>query len=375
MIFDDKLRSNTGPAKNKESFYSYLDRSARSEAAQIRNVIEEWATIYPTSEYPDFTNKLRSNDDKVFLPAFFELYLYILMKKLNATKIDIEPSVAHTSKHPDFHIHLNDDKNFYLEARCLFEDDEYTKQDDVITRIADRIDNRLKGNQIALGLYWDGDPFEKDFSSKILSDLITWYKNLNINKSIDKEIKLFEFDSWNIKFTVMGKVKSDHRVVNAHMPQDMRMVTVDARLRSALRDKAYRYGKLPSQFAIAANIIEGTNDFQIHNALFGNEATEYNPTTKKYNDIRIGNGFWRGEKKWHYSRVGAVIIANKVNPWSIFKSDNKQLQIYLHPNTENSLTIPSLNKLPIYKTTENNGYCLHEGKSAHEILELPTLFE
>ena len=66
MIFDDKTRISTGPAKQSESFYSYLDRSARAEAGQIRNIIEEWAALYPTTEYPNFINKLQSPDDTIF---------------------------------------------------------------------------------------------------------------------------------------------------------------------------------------------------------------------------------------------------------------------------------------------------------------------
>ena len=132
MIFDDKTRIDTDPAKQSESFYSYLDRSARAEADQIRNIIEEWVALYPTTEHPNFVNKLRSTDDKIFLPAFFELYLYALMKKINVESIEVEPSVEGISTRPDFYTHFPADENIYVEARCLSEDEDYIRQDDVL---------------------------------------------------------------------------------------------------------------------------------------------------------------------------------------------------------------------------------------------------
>ena len=321
MIFDEKIRTDNDPARQSESFYSYLDRSARAEADKIRNILEEWVSLYPTNDHPNFINKLRSTDDKVFLPAFFELYLYALMKKLNAERIDVEPSVVGITTKPDFYAHFPADKNIYIEARCLSEDEDYIRQDEIITSIIERIDNKLRGNNIGLSLQWDGDPINTDFSTKIIDDLIRWYKNLNQNDAQNMVEKLFEFDDWFIKFSAEVDMDGSNRIVHAVMPHAARMVTVDQRLRSALRKKGRKYGTLPEPFIIAVNILDGTYEHQVHNALFGNEAAEYDRQTMQYRETRIGNGFWRGEKKWHYTRVGAVVVANKLNPWTIFSSD------------------------------------------------------
>jgi hypothetical protein len=369
MIFDDKARIGIDPAMQSESFYSYLDRSARSEADQIRNIIEEWAALYPATEHPNFIKKLRSADDKVFLPAFFELYLYVLMKKLNVESIDIEPPVKGITTRPDFHAHFPADEDIYVEARCLSEDEDYISQDDVITGIAERIDKKLKWNNIGLGLHWDGNPSGSDFSTKMLKELIGWYKNLTQNDVTRRTEKLFEFDDWFIKFTVEGQINGSNRVVHAVMPQTARIVTVDERLRSALRKKGKRYGKLPNTFIIAVNITDGTYEHQIHNAIFGNEADEFNTQTRQHQNIRMGNGFWRGETKWHYTRVGAIIITNKLNPWTIFSPDEKQVQIYHHPGLPAQIT--PFDRLPTFKKNGDDIYGFHDGESARSILNLP----
>ena len=216
---------------------------------------------------------------------------------------------------------------------------------------------------------WDGDPSNADFSTKKLNEIINWYKHLTQNDVTRRVEKLFEFDDWFIKFTVEGQINGSNRVVHAVMPQTARLVTVDERLRSVLRKKGKRYGKLPNAFIIAVNIADGTYEHQIHNAIFGNEAVEFNPQTRQHQNIRVGNGFWRGETKWHYTRVGAIIIANKLNPWTIFSTDEKQIQIYHHPGL--SVQATPFDRLPAFKKNDKNIYEFHDGESARSILGLP----
>jgi len=371
MIFDAKSRTGTDPAKQSESYYSYLNRSARDDAGQIRDVIEEWAGLYPTAEHPNFIKKIKSADDKIFLPAFFELYLYVLMKKLNVESVEIEPSVHGITTRPDFFAHFPLHQDVYVEARCLSEDEGYLRQDNVITNIGERVDNKLKGNNLGLSMQWDGDPSNADFSTKNLNELIGWYKKLHQDDVERRVEKLFEFDDWFIKFTVEGQINGDHRVVHAVMPQTARIVTLDERLRSVLRKKGKKYGKLPQTLILAVNIVDGTYEHQIHNAIFGNKAVEFNSQTRQLTNIRVGNGFWRGETKWHYTRVGAIIIANKLNPWTIFSPDEKQVQIYHHPGL--SVQTTPFDRLPVFKKNNKDTYDFYNGESARSILGLPQL--
>ena len=76
MIFSQMERLETRPAKYSESYFSFLDLSARSEAEQVRAKMEEWLLNYPINERSELTTRLQSSDNSVFLGAYFELYTY-----------------------------------------------------------------------------------------------------------------------------------------------------------------------------------------------------------------------------------------------------------------------------------------------------------
>lgn len=371
MIFDQKERNDLGPAKQSDSHYSYLDRSARPEAQIIRNVMDEWISFYPVTEHPDFLAKLRSSNDVNFLSAFFELYLFTLMRKLNATDIAIETDIPNSNSHPDFFAKFPSNEKFYLEACCLSEAKDYLDQESTIDDIAERINNKLKGRNLGLSLQWDGNPVRTDFSSAKLKEIIKWYNGLSEDDVKNKIEINFDFDDWSIKFSTEGKIKSDHRVIHAVLPTEARKVTTDERLTSSLRYKGKRYGRLNEKFIIAINIVDGTYNHQVQNALFGQEAVEFNSHTREHRSTRVGNGFWRSEVEWIYTRVSAVIVAQKITPWNIFNARPECLEIYHHPFAEFPLIDSVLGRLPCYKVDKEKGYKLFPGEAVHDILNLP----
>lgn len=76
-VFDDVGRDHMGPAQFSESSFSFLNRSARPYAKNVRNLLERWFGEYnrAADDYSsrDLLARLRrSDDDRQFLAAFFE---------------------------------------------------------------------------------------------------------------------------------------------------------------------------------------------------------------------------------------------------------------------------------------------------------------
>lgn len=114
-LFDNMRRDDEDPASHSEPKSSYLNRSARPAFRAIRTVLEDWFSRYPEAHRKDFYGRLRSSDDTQHRSAFFELFLHELLVRLRC-RVEIHPSVAGTSKSPDFLVESNIGGLFYLEA-------------------------------------------------------------------------------------------------------------------------------------------------------------------------------------------------------------------------------------------------------------------
>jgi hypothetical protein len=114
-LFDDMKRDDEGPASYSEPKFGYLNRSARPAFLAIRTVLEGWFSSYPEAHRKDLHGRFRSSDDTQHRSAFFELFLHELLLRLGC-RAEIHPSVAGTSKSPDFLVESKIDGMFYLEA-------------------------------------------------------------------------------------------------------------------------------------------------------------------------------------------------------------------------------------------------------------------
>lgn len=107
------------PRQHKESAYTYLARSARSEAEQARARIEDWFSRYPAEEAATLAARLQSRQDDQHRSAFFELFLHETLLCRGHRVTAIEPKLPHTWKSPDFLV----DGQFYLEGVQAVGDD------------------------------------------------------------------------------------------------------------------------------------------------------------------------------------------------------------------------------------------------------------
>jgi hypothetical protein len=112
-LFDDIEREDFGPPLHNEPQFTYLNRSAHSRIARVREVLETWFSRYPEPK-KDLQMRLRS-DDENHLGALFELVLYELLFRLGC-EVTPHPKLSETTRHPDFLAKPPNGDSFCLEA-------------------------------------------------------------------------------------------------------------------------------------------------------------------------------------------------------------------------------------------------------------------
>ncbi len=99
----------------RELFFDYLDRSARPDDSQVRDLLESWFEQYPHKARNPLQGRLQG-DDIAYSGASFELTVHELLIRLGCevTVNDIDG----TKKQPDFRVR-HGDCLFYVEATVI----------------------------------------------------------------------------------------------------------------------------------------------------------------------------------------------------------------------------------------------------------------
>ncbi len=113
LLFDDKIRTLEGPAGYNADVYKYYNDSARTEIGNVRILLEDWFSEYPDEEKQD----LKSRFKVTFNPAFYELYIYILFKRLGFS-LTIHPELPDTQKRPDY-LAAKGEEILYVEVKHM----------------------------------------------------------------------------------------------------------------------------------------------------------------------------------------------------------------------------------------------------------------
>ena len=111
MSLFEELPGRPGPMSPSETWYGFMCRSSDPVFARIRSLIEKWFAQFPTKRHKDLKARIRSGDDRQFLHAFWELYLYEMLSRLGYL-VTLPPV---TCPNPDFLVRTPEG-SFYLEG-------------------------------------------------------------------------------------------------------------------------------------------------------------------------------------------------------------------------------------------------------------------
>lgn len=326
-LFDEMERDDHGPGSYSELGYVYLNRSARSYAARVRETLETWFSRYPIADQEELRSRFRSDKHP---SAFYELFVHELLIRLGC-QVDVHPELVSTTRRPDFLVKSPTGSSFYLEAvLATNESDEEAAARARMNVVNDAL-NRLDSPNFFIGMDLSGAPRTPPSARKIRAELSKCLAQLDPDEvaAIIEAGGLealphwpYEHHGWRIEFFPIPKSPSARgkRGMGLIGTQMSEVRSLDSRtaIRDAIITKAKRYGDHQLPYIIAVNALEpGIDRIHAMEALFGKEQfvlvfTPSGPYNTKME--RVPDGAWLGASGPRYTRVSAVLLVNHVLP-------------------------------------------------------------
>jgi hypothetical protein len=372
-IFDDIARTSIGlPAR--EAQFAYLNLSARTEAARVREKVDAWFADYPEKNRDELIARFRSAIDDQHHSAFFELFLYQLLLARGCKVLEIEPTLPHTTKSPDFLAENAAQERFYLEAVQA----SGLSSQDVAARA--RLSTALAAVDSTpsplhfLDLSVSGSAEQPLSTKKLTTALKSWIASLPADETA-KDAPPFVWEEHGVKMELRawarGKPDPGGRAIGISRTPVMR-IEPSQEIRPALKKKASRYGKLDHPYLVALNGLSAHHSEEaVIDALLGTTAVRFSkdPNGEEIiEEIRQPDGIWYGppDGQPQNTRLSGVLALKRIDPWNFCSKTG-----LLIPNPWAAKPLSKLDLGTAEFVLKGNQYERVEGKPMHALVGLP----
>lgn len=324
-LFDRFERDYFGPPVAGESQFSYLYRSARIEALNVRTVLEEWFSRYPEKHKCNLRTRLTSDDDSLFSSAVFELFLHELVICNGHHVVEVEPSVPNSARKPDFLIRSKRGDLFYLEAANATGETPALKAAKKRRAVAIDVIYSVRCPWHFFDVYPKGFPSRPPRIKALREGLEAWSRSLE-RGSIDAAPFVWSEDGFQVTIKPRNRNKKQTADDQTSVAMEMgegHSATLGDGIREVLKKKASRYGSLDHPLVVAINdkmYFAGLDE--LWTALFGSPCVVF----RKYSDGRTElldeesrrfNGVWLDSKGPRRTGLSAVIYVESLSAWSV----------------------------------------------------------
>lgn len=379
MIFTDYERTDDSPKKMGESDFAFLDRSARPEIASIRGFVERLLEAYPQDEVVEMVARIQSGDNVAFRSAGFELIIHEFLMRLGY-KLQPHPELKNGSeKKPDFHVVAPDGSEFYLEAVLAHEQRGENKAAQAMMKtVLDILDSEPHKN-FCIAITSAGEPTTQPGSRKLQREVLRWLDTLNPEEVLKTGNHLetnpkteIKHEDWAMTITALAlnpdRKAAPKRLIFSHGAQGG-FVDSASPIRTNLKDKGRRYGKLELPLVVALNFsafnLDVIDEMQ---ALYGDEQFTFSTTdlntAPKFG--RATNGLWRGPDGPQGTRVSGAWLFNNL---TFYTAAHRKHTLYFHPYPIHALP-EILKEFPHAIMTEDFKVKWEDGISLREVLNL-----
>lgn len=344
IVFDEIPRDLHGPATGTESYFEYLNRSPRSEAQSVRQLIEHWVSLYPEDDRQSLVSRLRSEIDDELKSAFFELYLHRIFESHGNKLVAVEPELEGTSKRPDFLFESEGGESFYVEAvlatgRNPKETGAERRKSAVLNAI-----NSVNAIHHFLDIRHEGAPKQSPRLKPIRQSVQNWVDELGVGKQSAASLNL-NIDGMALKVAAIPRKKpsSDGGAIGMYWPGAFVAGPGDG-IRQAVKYKAKRYGQMDKPFIVAVNsLIEHHNEEDAIDAAFGSPCVVVNVEDPDIEPraSRNPDGVWIGRNGPAKKQLSAILSFDRLTPWSVAQ---RRARLIINPWAEHPL--PQIN-LPV----------------------------
>lgn len=376
-LFDQIERDFHGSSNHNENSYDYYNRSARKDITIIRDLLEKWFSSYPENE----KFELKKRFQKDFDPAFYELFLYSLFKKLGFEVI-IHPDLASTYKKPDFMIKKGK-LEAYIEAKVV-NDKSATEQafERKINELYDHIDKIICPGFLlqidTLNVKTTRQPSARKIIDHIQREISKFHPDKitqEITQNGFEAIPKIEYENNDIHIIVkpIPVVEStreieDKRAIGMFPIETFWGGSADA-LKSSINNKAKRYGNLDKPFIVCMNMLasKGSMDWDSKTAVWGSQTVSWslNPEDRDIKPSYALDGVFLTSKGPRLKNLSGVFV-NRVFPSNI---PNAEHSFFEHPFTENKFDFSKIELSAQF--VKDRKIQTRKGKSLSEIFQIP----
>lgn len=332
-LFDEFTRTERRFKFDLESEFEYHNISARPGVEAFRKVAEQWFRSYPDQHKRDLRARFRSKSPSDHFGAFFELYLHQLLLSMNC-EVQIHPQLISSSARPDFVVQDAKGQRFYVEAvlaHCPSKEKEAAGRRTAV--VYDCL-NDMNCPDYFLGIHINGAPRSSPSASRLRRDLGEWLASLNFDDIVVKyqsgkrnEVPRFEWthDGWILEIEPIPKSpasrgRSGIRPIGTRVGE-ARWMDASKEIRSAVRTKAKKYGRLDLPLLVSVNVLDVSDRTDAFDALLGQEETVISfgddNTVLHQGWTRKNNGVFGSPVTPRNRRVSAVAIVRELTPWTM----------------------------------------------------------
>ena len=355
MLFENKAREGTQGKLRTEREFEYLDRSARIEASRIRDLLNDWFTHFPQGGRADLEARLKSTDDTNHRGAFWELMLHHWLLLMQCQDLIVHPPITGRNQSPDFHGTLPDGTEFYLEATLATGRPNETQGSIRREReILDTID-RMQVDDFLLIVHRSGLPTQNVSQNQVRGEIGRWLNGLDyeeVVRQVEQPGSLgprqeFQYQGLTLEIEAQPRHRERRGLGRRTIGMaSLRIPTNPASsIRTAIQNKATKYGTLNKPYIIAVNALGNlVRDNHYFDAVFGEENEFLVDRATGHATIRrSGNGALRRNGRPVNTRVSAVIFGHDLSPWRLGQRNLKIIHNpwASHPLPDNAFDMPS----------------------------------
>lgn len=308
-----------------------LDRSARSRAGRVRELLNTWVGHVPQEARGDLLSRLRSSDDYHFLGAFWELYLAEVLHRLGYDP-EFHPRLAGTRRRPDFRALAS--QPFLLEGTLASPstvERAAQRRLDSLYDLLDRAPSEAFFIDAEVAAVGSHSPPAKALRQTVHG----WLESIDPDALIADGVSLdvldahalrWQWEDWDVVLRPLPK--SPNKRGDPGDPfvgmtsRGVRLIDTRSALRRALREKAGAYGKPGQPFLIGVLVLDDfADEDDVRQVLFGTEGLRLSVVdgrVRSRTPIRNRDGFWLAARPSH-TRVSAAPVAINVTPWMVGK--------------------------------------------------------
>jgi hypothetical protein len=256
-LFDDIPRSDHRTPLAEDTKFSYLNASARPEAATVRAFLEHCLSRYPAGHRDALVTRLRSIDT-THDAAVFELLVHEMLIRAGNEIVEVEPAVAGRDTNPDFLVRAPAGTEFIVE--CVMSNGESSSEASAQRRLTTALDaaSAVPSPVHFLAVKVQGVPSQPISLKALKRDLSTWIAQLPDDEGPAKRARplIHRQHGLQLVFSAMVKRKkafSEGDRSIGSISYGLRMAVSGDDLRASLLKKANKYGQLPVPYVIAVN--------------------------------------------------------------------------------------------------------------------------